>query len=57
MTLVRYPPKRLFDLRENARRKILCDVNIFNVCLNMSNLPEIPQFPVVVFAPYSPLYK
>lgn len=52
-----YAVKPVVDLKENARRKILCDINILSLCLNMSNLQEVPPTSLVVFAPYTALYK
>jgi len=56
LTLSRYTEKNYVNLRENARRKPICDVHIIAMCLNMSNLPEVPPKPLVVPAPYATHY-
>ena len=38
---MRYPPKREVPLTENALRKVICDINIIDACLNKSDLPGV----------------
>ncbi len=57
LALSRYTEKHYVNLRENARRKLICDVNIIAMCLNTNDLPEVPPKPLVVSAPYATHYS
>eukprot|EP01031_Cornospumella_fuschlensis_P027188 gene27188-32851_t len=52
------PQKPWVDLSENAWRKLLCDIDIFSVCLNRHNLdPKPPLSSYVIKEPYSTTYQ